>query len=322
MSHRYAGVGRVAVVGTGMIGASWAAFFLSRGLEVAATDPAPQAETFLRRYVDNAWESLGHLGMVADADRDRLSFTGDLDAALAGADLVQESGPEREDIKIELFERIGATLPREALIASSSSFLLMSRLQSRCRFPERCVLGHPFNPPHLIPLVEIVGGGQTAPEAVDRAIEFYRAIGKRPIRLNREIPGHVANRLQNAINAEATALVDAGIISVADADTAVTHGPGLRWAMMGPFLTQHLAGGEGGIAYFMANIARIRDGDKIGATTMTAELRARIIAGIDDTVAGRSIAELTRERDRKLVALFAALGVDQGATEDRTPQQR
>jgi carnitine 3-dehydrogenase len=320
MPHRYAGVERVAVVGTGTIGASWAAFFLSRGLAVTATDPAPQAESFLRRFVDNAWESLRHLGMVAGARKDGLRFTADLDSAIDGVDLVQENGPEREDFKIELFERMGASLPRETVIASSSSFLLMSRLQSRCRYPERCVLGHPFNPPHLIPLVEVVGGGATAPETIDRAIAFYRALGKRPIRLNREIPGHIANRLQSAINTEATALVAAGVVSVADADTAVTHGPGLRWAMMGPFATQHLGGGEGGIAYFMENISKVRDGDKIGATVMTPELRARIIAGVDDAVGGKSIAELTRERDRKLLALFAALGIDQSPAEEPTPQ--
>jgi 3-hydroxyacyl-CoA dehydrogenase len=316
MPHRYAGVERVAVVGTGTIGASWAAFFLSRGLAVTATDPAPQAEDFLRRFVDDAWDSLRHLGMVAEDGRDGLRFCTDLDAAIDGADLVQESGPEREDFKIELFERMDALLPRETIIASSSSFLLMSRLQSRCRFPERCVLGHPFNPPHLIPLIEVVGGEATAPATVDRAIDFYRAIGKRPIRLNREIPGHVANRLQSALGAEATALVAAGIVSVADADTAVTHGPGLRWAMMGPFMTQHLGGGAGGIEYFMANIARVRDGDTIGSTVMTAELRARIIAGVKETAGGQSIAELTQERDRKLLALFAALGIDQAPIGD------
>lgn len=214
-------VRRVGVVGTGLIGASWAAYFLSKGLEVSATDPSPQAEEFLRRSVETAWPTLRQLGMAEGATMNRLSFDGDIKRALDGVEFVQESGPEREAVKIALFAEIDAAVPPAAVIASSSSGLLMSRLQSNCRFPERCVLGHPFNPPHLIPLVEVVGGALTAPAAIERALAFYKAIGKWPIRLNKEIAGHVANRLQGALWKEAASLVADGVVDVADVGKSV-----------------------------------------------------------------------------------------------------
>lgn len=180
---------RVAVVGTGVIGASWAAQFLARGLDVIATDPAPNAEADLRKYVDEAWKALTTIGLSAEASRKRLAFTADMQEAVSQADLVQENGPERPDFKVKLFAEMDEATPADSLIASSSSGITLSVMQSECKRPERCVLGHPFNPPHIIPLVEVVGGTRTSPETVRRALAFYAAIGKKPILLRKEVPG-------------------------------------------------------------------------------------------------------------------------------------
>jgi carnitine 3-dehydrogenase len=303
----YEGIGKVAVLGTGTIGASWAAYFLSRGLEVAASDPAPEAEAFLRRFVDSAWPALEALGALEGADRGRLSFHRDPVKAVSGCGFVQESGPERLEIKQALFEQIGAALGPEALIASSSSSIVPSRMQERCPHPERLVLGHPFNPPHLIPLVEVCGGQRTAPEAVDRAIRFYAAIGKHPIRLNKEMPGHVSNRLQSAIWREAAYLVEQGVVSVADVDAAVCQGPGIRWALMGPMLTFHLAGGAGGLRYLLDHIGTAHLWPELGTPTMTPEFEQKLIDGVQDEVGGKSIDELARWRDRTLIDVLKQL---------------
>ena len=178
---------------------------------------------------------------------ERLSFHAELEAALEGADFVQENGPEKEDLKIELFRRMDAVLPPDVILVSSSSGLLMSRVQSACRHPERVLLGHPFNPPHMIPLVEVIGGEKTSAQAVEQAMAFYTAIGKRPIHPRKEVKGHIANRLQAALWREAFHLVDQGVATVSDIDTAIAYGPGLRWALMGPFVNLHLSGGEGGM---------------------------------------------------------------------------
>src|SRR5438552_3764292 len=190
---------RIAIVGTGVIGASWAAQYLARGFDVIATDPAPNAEANLRKYVDEAWPALTEIGLSSGASRDRLSFTTNMKEALSQADLVQENGPERPDFKIKLFVDMDAATPPDSIIASSSSGITPSVMQSKCKHPERILIGHPFNPPHIIPLVEVVGGGKTAAAAIGQAMAFYSSIGKKPILLRKEIPGHVANRLQIAL---------------------------------------------------------------------------------------------------------------------------
>jgi 3-hydroxyacyl-CoA dehydrogenase len=299
---------RVAVVGTGTIGMSWAATFLSRGLAVSATDPAPEAETRLRQFVDAAWPVLARLAPIAATPPHQLlSFCADLETAVAGADFVQENAPEREAIKEQLLTRIDAVLPPEIVIASSSSGLLMSRLQAACRHPERCVIGHPFNPPHLIPLVEVVAGAQTAPETVERAMAFYASIGKRPIHIRREVKGHVANRLQAALWREAVHLAAAGVASVADIDTAISEGPGLRWALMGPHLTFHLAGGTGGMAHFLDQLGPPLEGwwDDLGSPHLTPDVRAALTEGVEAETGARDIAALAAERDQFLVDLLA-----------------
>ena len=236
-------VRRIAIIGTGVIGASWAAEFLARGFDVIATDPAPNAKANLRKYIDSAWPALTAMGLSPKGSRERLAFTTDMKEALSDADFVQENGPERPDFKIKLFADMDAATPSDSIIASSSSGLTMSVMQSACKRPERCVIGHPFNPPHLIPLVEIVGGAKTSPETVSARIDFYASIGKKPIHLRKEVVGHVANRLQAALYREVVNLINLGVVDVADADTAVCWGPGLRWGVMGPNLLFHLGGG-------------------------------------------------------------------------------
>ena len=245
-------VQRVAVVGTGVIGASWAALFLARGLDVVATDPSPGAEDRLRTDVAAHWPSMEP---VDGASPDRLTFTPDPAQAVAGADFVQENGPEREDVKHQLFAVLDTAARPEVVLASSSSGMLPSAIARGCpAHPERVLIGHPFNPPHLIPLVEVVGGSTASASAVRAAVAFYRAVGKGPITLNKEVPGHLANRLQAALWREAVHMVAEGVASVADVDAAISEGPGLRWALMGPHTTFHLAGGEGGMEHFMRHL--------------------------------------------------------------------
>lgn len=298
---------RIAVIGAGTIGASWAALFLARGHDVAASDPSPQGEVFARGFIANAWPALQALGLVVEgASQDRLTFHADVTAACQGVSFVQESGPEREDIKTETFAAIDAACPADVIIASSSSGLLISRVTATCKHPERCVIGHPFNPPHLIPLVEVVGGDQTSAEAIGKAMEFYRALGKHPIHIKKEVRGHVANRLQAAVWREAIHLVMEGVVSVADADAALTYGPGHRWALMGPSLAFHLGGGEGGMAHFMAHIGpAIQEWmDDLGNPRLTPEVQKTIIDGVAAQANGRTIAELREWRDRKLIEIL------------------
>ncbi|MFZ0067253.1 MAG: 3-hydroxyacyl-CoA dehydrogenase NAD-binding domain-containing protein [Pseudolabrys sp.] len=302
---------RVSVIGAGTIGASWAAYFLACGFEVGAYDPLPNGEAFARRFIDNAWPTLEKLNAVQPgADRKRFAFFKEPAAAVKGAEFVQESGPEREDLKIELFATLDAALPPETVIATSSSGLLISRVSAKCKHPQRCVIGHPFNPPHLIPLVEVVGGAKTSPEAITKAMNFYRDIGKHPIHIRKEVRGHVANRLQAALWREAVHLVTEGVVSVADADAAIAYGPGLRWALMGPHLTFHMAGGEGGMAHFMSHIGPAMQGwmDDLGLTRLTPEVQKAIINGVTEEAAGRSMADLQRWRDRKLIEILKVSG--------------
>ncbi|WP_447578445.1 3-hydroxyacyl-CoA dehydrogenase NAD-binding domain-containing protein [Achromobacter kerstersii] len=301
---------RVAIVGAGTIGASWAALFLAHGLEVVVSDPASDAEAQTRARVAAAWPVLKELGRVAEgASSDALHFEPDLAAALADVDFVQENAPEREDFKIDLFARMDAILPPHVIVASSSSGLIMSRLQSRCQHPERFVIGHPFNPPHLIPLVEVVGGDKTSADTIDRSITFYQAMGKYPIRLNKEVPGHIANRLQAAVWREAIHLAAENVASVADIDAAVSQGPGLRWALFGPHMTFNLGGGEGGLTQFMHHLLGPVQTwwDDLGAPVVTPELQRKLIEGVNAEAGQRSIADLVQKRDAQLTALIKTL---------------
>jgi 3-hydroxyacyl-CoA dehydrogenase len=298
---------RVAVIGTGVIGASWTALFLAKGLSVVATDVAPGAEARLKQYVDEAWPALEQLGLSPGASRSNLKFVADLSKAVAGAELVQENGPERIDFKRTLYVQLDALLPPTVIIASSSSGLTMSEIQSGCpTHPERCVIGHPFNPPHLVPLVEIVGGTKTSEDTIRRVADFYTALGKRTIRLHKEVPGHVANRLQAALWREIVHLISEGVVDVADADTAVCWGPGLRWGIMGPTLLFHLGGGQGGIEHFFDQFTGPMTAwwKVLGDPQITPELRKTVTAGVLKEAGSRSLDALASQRDEMLLGLL------------------
>jgi 3-hydroxyacyl-CoA dehydrogenase len=298
---------RIAVIGTGVIGASWTALFLAKGLDVVATDIAPDAEASLRRFVDMAWPALKRLGLAPNASQSRLTFTADFLTAVNGADLVQENGPERIEFKRKLYGQLDGVLPPDVIIASSSSGLTMSEIQTACpSHPERCLIGHPFNPPHLIPLVEIVGGAKTSEDTIQRASEFYTALGKQTVRLHKEVPGHVANRLQAALAREVYHLVAEGVVSVADVDAALCWGPGLRWGVMGQVLLNHLGGGQGGIEHFFQQFTGpITAWWKVlGSPQLTPELQQKLVDGVRAEAGSRSIDGLAAERDEVLLGLL------------------
>ena len=301
---------RIALVGTGLIGSGWAAHYLARGFDVIATDPAPGAEAALRSFVDDAWGLLTRVGLADGASLDRLQFTPVMQEALRDADFVQESGPERPDFKIKLFADIDAATPVDSLIASSSSGITMDVMQSACAHPERCVVGHPFNPPHVVPLVEVVGGGKTSPAAIEQAMAFYAAVGKKPILLRKALPGHVANRLQAALYREVAYLVQEDVLSVEDADAAVCYGPGLRWGVMGPTLQWHLGGGAGGIQHFMVHLmdGLARRMEDLGSPDMTPALRQTLIDGALRQAGGRSVAELAAWENEVMFGMLKLRG--------------
>jgi carnitine 3-dehydrogenase len=238
-----------------------------------------------------------------------LQFTTDLKEAIADADLVQENAPEREPVKIKLFAEMDSILSPHAILASSTSGIPMSRIQSECKHPERCVTGHPFNPPHLMPLVEVVGGTKTSAETIDRTMRFYKVMGKRPMHIRKEIAGHVANRLQIALYREVVHLIDQDVVSVADADAAVCMGPGLRWALMGPNMIYHLGGGAGGMRHFFEQFASgIESGwTDLGSPQLDPELQKKIVDGVLEEADGRSIEALSQERDNLIMGLLELL---------------
>src|SRR5271170_5420330 len=297
---------KIAIVGTGVIGASWAAQYLAKGLDVVATDPGPNAEVNLRKYVDEAWSDLTDIGLSQGASRDRLSFTADMKKALSQADLVQENAPERPDFKMKLYADMDDVTPVDSLLASSSSGITPSVIQSKCKHPERVVVGHPFNPPHIVPLVEVVGGSKTSPDAIQQAMAFYASIGKKAIHLKKELPGHVANRFQAALYREMLYVIEQGVLSVEDADAAVCYGPGLRWGAMGQSLQWHLGGGAGGIKHFMDHLMPPLEGSMkaLGTPNITPELKQEIINGVMREAAGRPIGQLADEENRVLIGIL------------------
>jgi len=297
----------IAIVGTGVIGASWAAYYLSRGLNVIATDPGPNAEANLRKYVDEAWKTLSKNGISTSASRDRLTFEPKMAQALAKADFVQENAPERPDFKAKLFAEMDDATPADSILASSSSTLTMDVIQSQAKRPERCVIGHPFNPPHIIPLVEIVGGARTSPQTIEKAMAFYASIGKKPIRLFKALPGHVANRLQAALYKEMLYLIQQGVLSVEDADAAVSYGPGLRWGVMGQSLQWHLGGGPGGINHFMEHLMGPLEGlmKALGNPDVTPQLKQTVADGVKRIAGKRSVEQLAEEENEVLTGLLS-----------------
>lgn len=298
---------RVAVVGTGSIGGSWVALALAHGLSVRASDPAPGSEARLREQVSvQLVDLLDDPEADPDALLDRLDFSEDLARAVEGADLVLEAGPERLDLKRDLFAVLDAAADPGVLLASSSSGLGPSSFQDVCAHPERVLVTHPFNPPHLVPLVEVVGGRATSEEAVAAAMTVMRRLGRLPVRVRAELPGHVVNRLQAALWREAYDLVGRGAITVSDLDTAVASGPGLRWALLGPIATQHLAGGAGGLAHVLDHLGppMVDWWDDLGTPELTPDLVSALVDGVGEELGGREV-EVLAARDRALRELLA-----------------
>jgi carnitine 3-dehydrogenase len=298
----------IAIIGTGVIGASWAAYYLARGFTVVGFDPAPAAEERLRARVDEFWAMLETLGLDDGASRKNLVFAASVANAVRDAELVQENGPERLEIKRSLLAEIESALAEDALIATSTSGLLISELQEQMRHPGRLVLGHPFNPPHLIPLVEVLGGNRTAPANVDRAIAFYTEVGKKPLRINKEVPGYVANRLQMALWREMFYLVESEVASVRDIDTAISNGPGLRWALLGPFLNLHASGGDGGIIQLLRSLGPgMREFARtLGDYPATDDYIEVMADGVAEELAGYDWQQMLYQRDQLVVQLLPA----------------
>ena len=304
----------IAVLGTGTIGASWAAFYALQGFEVCLHDQDPAALEAGERAARGHLERLRELGLAeaaaVGAAAARLRPMRTLEAMAKGVSFVQESVRETYDVKKDVFKRLDAIAPPDTLIASSSSGLLISEIQSVMQRPARALLAHPFNPPHLIPLVELVAGRQTGADAMERARLFFERLGKTPVVLHKEIPGHIANRLAAALWREAIDLVASGVASVEDVDKALRAGPGLRWAIMGQHMIYHLGGGQGGYRYFIDHIGKTFEEYWRTMATWTAipeQAKAAVIAGVQEAAAGRSLAELGRERDEALAKILKVL---------------
>lgn len=299
---------KISIVSTGVIGAGWAVHFLAQGFDVVATDPAEGAADRLHEFVESHWKTVERLGLAEGASPERLKFVPEVAEAVSDADFIQENGPEKLDIKHALIAQIEAAAPKGTIIASSSSGLSASDIQEGAKHPERIILGHPFNPPYLIPLVEVGGGALTSADVVDAAIAFYSAVGKKPIRINKEMKGHIANRLQVALWREAISLVEMGAASVADIDTAIAHGPGLRWSLLGPFLNLHASGGAGGVKHVLEHLgpAQREWARDLGAYPETDDYIAPIAAGVDAELAGVDFTKALEERDALLVDLILA----------------
>lgn len=305
----------VACVGIGTIGGGWAAYFLAQGYRVKAWDPSPDAESKLRRLIDAAWPALTKLGLAPHASKDNFTVHADLAEAVAGVGFVQESAPEVLDLKRSLLAQIDAVTAQDVVIASSTSGYGMTEMATEAANPARLVVGHPFNPPYLIPLVEVVGGEASSAEAVKWAAAWYEHIGKSVISMDREVPGFIANRLQEALWREALHMVDNGEATVEQIDLAITDGPGLRWPIQGPMLTFHLAGGEGGMAHMLDHFGPSLKSPwtRLEAPELTPGLRDSVIAGCDEEVADRSFLELVAERDEAIIAIRNAVAAVKAA---------
>ncbi len=302
-------VKRAAVVGAGVIGGGWAAHFLRHGMQVAAWDPAPDAEAKLRKRLTVMWPKLERLGLHPDASPDNLSFRSDLASAVAQAEFIQESTPERLPVKIETLKNIDAACPPETIIASSTSGYPMTNMAVAVQHPKRCVVAHPFNPPYLVPLVEVVAGQQTSAEALEWAVDFFRATGKEPLKLSREIPGFVADRIMEAVWREILHMIDNDMATVAEIEASVRYGPGLRWALLGPLTVLHLGGGEGGMTHLIHQFGPSLKAPWtfLEAPELTDALANKVIDGCNRLTAGTTISQLEAERDDLLINLIDML---------------
>ena len=309
-------IGWVALLGAGVVGAGWAARFAVNGVDVRVWDPDPGARGRVDEVVADAVRAYGRLTLAPPVPPGRIEVVATLEEAVAGAGFVQESVPEREEVKRPLLAAASRAAPPDAVIASSTSGLLPSRLQADCAGPERVLVGHPFIPVYLLPLVEVVGGEATSAEAKERAAALYRTVGMHPLVLDAEIDAFVADRLLEAVWREALHLVKDGVATAAQIDEAIAFGPGLRWSVMGTFLLYRLAGGEAGMRHFLEQFGPTLElpWTHLQGPELTEDLVARIAAQSDAQAAGRTIRELTRLRDDCLVSVMQGLRVhDHGA---------
>ena len=309
MYHDPTSVIRVTSIGAGPIGAGWAAHFLARGYDVCAYIHDPKERESFDAILDTAWISLSALGLEKGASRDRLSVISDLNMAVQDTDFIQESAPERIEIKQALYKTLGEIVPSHVVIGSSTSGLTMTDIQQNCATPERCVIGHPFNPPYLLPLVEIVGGKQTSPDAVAWAGKFYEAAGKSPLIMKKEIPGFVATRLQEALWREALHMVANGEATPADIDNALMNGPAPRMAVQGQCMAFHVACGEGGMATNLDQFgpALKLPWTRLKAPELTQELRDRMVEGCNAIAGTQRFEDMAAKRDAQIVAVLRAI---------------
>ncbi|GAA0395034.1 3-hydroxyacyl-CoA dehydrogenase family protein [Streptomyces luteireticuli] len=304
-----AGYRKAAVIGGGVIGISWAGLFLAHGLDVVVSDPRPDAEEQVLAGLAEIAPALAELGLLTEDLTSRLRFEPDLARAVADADIVQENGPERLAVKQEIWKAVEQAAPDRALLATSTSGIPATAIAEAMRQPERLVVGHPFNPPHLVPLVEVVPGERTSAQTLRRAHAFYTALGKKPQILRKEIPGFVANRLQSALFRECVHLVAEGVVTEAELDEIVTDSIGLRWAAAGPFRTFHLGGGPGGLPHFLRHLGRAMEEawPGLGSPAFDAATVARLTEQAEQAFGNAPVGELAARRDRAQIALMRAL---------------
>jgi carnitine 3-dehydrogenase len=298
-----------AAIGAGVIGSGWVARALAHGLDVVAWDPAAGAEKQLRDNVANAWPALERVGLAEGAAQERLRFVKTIEECVAQADFIQESAPEREELKLALHEQISRAAKPDAIIASSTSGLLPTDFYARALHPERCIVGHPFNPVYLLPLVEVLGGERTAPSTIDAALNIYRSLSMRPLHVRKEVPGFIADRLLEALWREALHLVDEGVATTGEIDDAIRFGAGIRWSFMGTFLTYTLAGGDAGMRHFMQQFGPALElpWTKLVAPKLTDQLIDRVVDGTSQQVGSRSIKQLERYRDDCITNVLSAI---------------
>lgn len=296
---------KVAVIGGGVIGMSWASLFLARGLRVVVVDPRPAAEGELEAFVRKAWPMMKALDLTVTDDVQKADFSHHV-GSLTDIDLVTECGPDRIDLKRAIMRELEAVIDPDVIISSSTSSLLASDIQSEALHPERIMVGHPMNPPHLVPMVEMVGGRLTSEQTLEDARIFYEKMKRVTIRVRNEVVGHLANRLTSALFREAVSIVDQGIGSVEDVDKAITYGPGMRWALMGPHLTYHLGGGSGGYRHYLDHLGPTQEArwKELGTPKLTAELKEALISGLDKELQSQDVSTLTERRDEALAELF------------------
>ncbi|WP_213776203.1 L-carnitine dehydrogenase [Caballeronia sp. dw_276] len=299
----------LAALGVGVIGSGWVSRALAAGLDVIAWDPAPGAEEQLRKNVANAWPALERVGLAQGASKERLRFVETIEECVGEADFIQESAPEREDLKLSLHERVSKAAKPEAIIASSTSGLLPTDFYASAKNPSRCIVGHPFNPVYLLPLVEVLGGEQTSEDTLKAASTFYESIGMRPLRVRKEVPGFIADRLLEALWREALHLVNEGVATTGEIDDAIRFGAGIRWSFMGTFLTYTLAGGEAGMRHFMQQFGPALElpWTKLVAPKLTDELIDRVVEGTTEQQGSHSIKQLERYRDDCITSVLTAI---------------